>query len=277
MKFFKTKHEEHSALITILLTLVLVMLVFIIGLKYLDPPEEYGVAINFGVSNDGQGILQPKKSLYQTEKVNELPSEKEESIIQNPENNEVNQEKILLADHVEAIVLNKEKNKKAIEKLRLKKEAERLERDLKLQQEKKKNLDQLIGGIANNNSNSLGEGNDNIAGDKGQRDGDPYAPSYFGESGLGKGGNGYGLKGRGKPTKKIFTPDCDEEGVVVVQIEVNKNGHVSNASPGKKGTTGPLCLYDAAKKTAMTYKWRANEKAPSKQIGFVVINFSVTQ
>ncbi len=35
----------------------------------------------------------------------------------------------------------------------------------------------------------------------------------------------------------------------------------------EKRTTGPLCLYDAAKKTAMTYKWRANEKAPSKQIG----------
>ena len=33
-----------------------------------------------------------------------------------------------------------------------------------------------------------------MLGDKGQLNGDPYAPSYFGEAGLGKGGNGYGLK-----------------------------------------------------------------------------------
>ena len=60
MKFFKTKHEEHSALITLLLMFILVFLVFIVGLKYLDPPEEYGVAINFGVSEKGQGTLQAK-------------------------------------------------------------------------------------------------------------------------------------------------------------------------------------------------------------------------
>ena len=277
MKFFKTKHEKRSALITTLLMLILVFLVFIIGLKYLDPPEEYGVAVNFGVSNNGQGTFQLKTSNFQSKKVDEPPSEMQQSINQNPENNEVNQEMLLLTDQIEAITLNKEKNKKVIEKLRLQKEAERLERNLKLQQEKKKNLDQLIGGIANNNSNSVGEGNDNKVGDKGQLEGDAYAPSYFGETGLGQGGNGYGLKGRGKPTKSIIIPDCDEEGVVVVQIEVDKNVNVSNASPGKKGTTGPLCLYDAARKTAMTYKWPANDKAPLMQIGFVVINFSVTQ
>ncbi len=277
MKFFKTKHEEHSALITLLLMFILVFLVFIVGLKYLDPPEEYGVAINFGVSEKGQGTLQPKMSKFQPKELDEPPSENQQSITQNSKNNEVNQEKLLVTDQAKAIAINKEKIKKATEKLRLEKEAERLKHNLKLQQEKKKNLDQLIGGIANNNSNSPGEGNDNMLGDKGQLNGDPYAPSYFGEAGLGKGGNGYGLKGRGQPTKKIFTPDCDEEGIVVVQIEVNKNGNVYNASPGKKGTTGPLCLYDAARKTAMTYKWPANDKAPSKQIGFVVINFSVTQ
>jgi hypothetical protein len=62
-----------------------------------------------------------------------------------------------------------------------------------------------------------------------------------------------------------------------VEIHVSKNGNVVNAIPGKKGTTGALCLYDAAKKTALTYKWPADSKAPTKQVGFVVIIFSVTQ
>ena len=47
----------------------------------------------------------------------------------------------------------------------------------------------------------------------------------------------------------------------------------------KRGTTGALSvLYDAAKENGpMTYKWPADSKAPAKQVGFVVINFSVTQ
>jgi hypothetical protein len=58
---------------------------------------------------------------------------------------------------------------------------------------------------------------------------------------------------------------------------VNRNGNVVSATPGKRGTTGAICLYEAARKTAMTYKWPADAKAPAKQVGFVVINFSVTQ
>ncbi len=72
-------------------------------------------------------------------------------------------------------------------------------------------------------------------------------------------------------------PECNEEGKVVVEIHVNRQGRVVNAIPGKRGTTGVSCLYDAAKKTALTYKWPADSKAPVKQVGFVVINFSVTQ
>ncbi len=121
------------------------------------------------------------------------------------------------------------------------------------------------------------EGDDDRAGDKGQIDGDPYAPSYFGQPGTGSGGVGYGLNGRGRPTKKKFVPDCDEEGRVVVEVHVDRGGRVVNAVPGKRGTTGAYCLYDAAKKTALSYKWPADSKAPSKQIGFVVVNFTVTQ
>ena len=85
------------------------------------------------------------------------------------------------------------------------------------------------------------------------------------------------MRGRGKPYKSKVLPECDEEGSVVVQIQVNRQGRVVNAVPGKRGTTGALCLYDAAKKTALTYKWPPDSKAPERQVGFVVINFSVSQ
>ena len=107
--------------------------------------------------------------------------------------------------------------------------------------------------------------------------GDPYASSYFGSPGSGNGGVGYGLNGRGRPSKSKVIPDCDEEGTVVVEIHVNQNGNVVKAIPGKRGTTGDICLYEAAKKTALTHKWPADSKAPAKQIGFVIVDFSVRQ
>ena len=52
---------------------------------------------------------------------------------------------------------------------------------------------------------------------------------------------------------------------------------MTEAIPGQQGTIGDACLFDAAKKTALTYKWKADNKAPFNQIGFVIVNFKVRQ
>ena len=122
------------------------------------------------------------------------------------------------------------------------------------------------------------EGNDNRAGDKGQLDGNPYAPSYFGGKGTGSGGVGYGLNGRGKASFKRLKQDCNESGLVIVKIIVNQNGNVIEAIPGVKGTTNTAsCLLEPAKKIALSHKWSADSKAPAKQIGFVKVNFKLGQ
>jgi len=43
MKYFETKHEKDSARITTLLAVILILLIFIVGPTYLDPPEEYAL------------------------------------------------------------------------------------------------------------------------------------------------------------------------------------------------------------------------------------------
>lgn len=282
MKYFETKHEKDSARITTLLTVVLILLIFIVGPKYLDPPPEYGVAVNFGTTDFGSGKIQPKEPVKsQPKEIIEEPKVQEEETKPGTSTPQDTKEEVLTEDNAESIAMKKQKEaerKKAIEEAKKKAEAERIEKERKAKEEKKKKLDDLIGGIGKTDGKETGgEGDDDRAGDKGQLDGDPYAPSYFGEPGSGGGGSGYGLRGRGRPTKSKVVPECDEEGSVVVEIHVNRNGNVVGAFPGKRGTTGALCLYDAAKKTAMTYKWPADSKAPSKQVGFVVINFSVTQ
>ena len=286
MKYFETRHEKDSVRITSLIAVILILLIFIVGPKYLDPPEEYGIAVNFGTTDFGSGKVQPKEPIKsQPKEIIEEPKVQEEVSKPDTSKPQETKEEVLTEDNAESIAMKKQKEierKKAIEdakaKAEAKEEAERVEKERKAKEEKKKKLDELIGGIGKTDGKETGgEGDDNKAGDKGQLDGDPYAPSYFGAPGAGGGGIGYGLKGRGRPTKSKIVPECDEEGSVVVEIHVSKNGNVVNAIPGKKGTTGALCLYDAAKKTALTYKWPADSKAPTKQVGFVVIIFSVTQ
>lgn len=305
MKYFETKYEKDSARITALIAVILILLIFIVGPKYLDPPEEYGIAVNFGTSAVGSGRVQPKEPVKsEPPKVQEQPKVVEEQKVEEvkPAASTPQQvtEEVLTDDNAEAIAMKKQKEKErkeaeliaekaeaeriAKEKAEAervakeKAEAERVERERQAKEAKKKKLDDLIGGIGKSDGTTTGgEGDDNQAGDKGQIDGDPYAPSYFGQPGSGSGGVGYGLRGRGRPTKSKVVPDCDEEGRVVVKINVDRSGKVILARPGERGTTGDICLYDAAKKTALTYKWPADSKAPAKQEGFVVINFSVTQ
>ena len=63
MRYFKTKHQQHSARLTAVIMLLLVLLLFVVGPGYMDPPLEYGVAVNFGSSDTGSGLAQPKETL----------------------------------------------------------------------------------------------------------------------------------------------------------------------------------------------------------------------
>ncbi len=282
MKYLETKHERNSAKITVLIILILTLLLFVVGPQYMDPPEEYGVAVNFGTTDYGAGnkpLSEPKKAVE--DKVVEEAQPEETKV--EPTEATTKAKEVMTQDNAEAIAIKKQKEAEA----KAKAEAERVEREkreaiekkLRKEEEKKKKLDNLIGGVKNaDGATDGGEGPDTKAGNKGQLDGDPYAPSYFGGSGPGKGGIGYGLGGRGKPSSQIFKQDCNEYGLVVVKIEVNRQGKVINAEPGIRGTTNTHpCLLEPAKKIALSHKWPSDPEAPTTQVGFVSINFEVGQ
>ena len=305
MGYFKTKHQKHSARLTTLIMLLLILLLFIVGPGYMDPPLEYGVAVNFGTTDKGSGIIQPKKSLAsQSTPVSEPVVEPVKAAVPVESSEPAAAEEVLTAEDIESIAIKKaeaetaklkadsdakekaeaeatakaQADTKAKADAEEKAEEERLKKEADLKAKKKQELDALMGGIGSDDGTDIGsEGDDDTPGDKGQLNGNPYAPSYFGSPGSGNGGVGYGLNGRGRPSKSKVIPDCDEEGTVVVEIHVNQNGNVVKAIPGKRGTTGDICLYEAAKKTALTHKWPADSKAPAKQIGFVIVDFSVRQ
>lgn len=291
MKYLETKHERDSAKVTTLIITLLLLLIFVVGLPFMDPPLEYGVAVNFGSSDVGSGAVQPLNPAQEISKDNiEPPVEASESAPAAPSSNAPIEEAVT-QDNAESIAINKEKEatrqlqekarQQQLEAEKIAKEKKR-EQEIKKQQEeaeKKKKLDALIGGVASSDGkDTQGEGTDTQAGDKGQLDGDPYASSYFGGSGPGKGGVGYGLGGRGVPSRTVFKQECNEYGLVIVRIEVNRSGQVISAEPGVQGTTNTHpCLLEPAKKIALSHKWPADSNAPSRQIGFVSINFSIGQ
>jgi len=298
MPFLDTRHKKKSFTLTTILLSVLLLLLFYIGLTYMDPPIENGITVNFGTMEFGMGEKQPIKKVKSqpAEPVEEQEEEAvEEEAIAQPEEvaeedvTEKATEKVLTQEDEESIRIKQQEEaaKREAEEAARKKqaEAEKLAREQKAAEEKaqrekkakRREVDELIGGINKSDGEVQGsEGNDNRAGDKGQPDGDPYATSYYGDPGSGSGTGGYGLSGRSLVSKGKVQQECNEEGRVVVKITVDRNGKVINATPGVKGTTNNhACLLEPAKKTALLHKWNLDSKAPNQQIGFVVVNFKL--
>lgn len=288
MKYLETKHEQNSAKITALIAVILVLLLFVMGNTYMDPPEEYGVAINFGNSEVGSGEIQPTepiKSRINEDVVKEEKQAEKVEEVTKPTEASSKAEDVMTSESAEAIAIKKAKEAKAKAdakaksdaelKEKLKKEAEA--KKAKEEQDKKDKLDALIGGVKNaDGPTSDGEGPGDGPGDKGDLDGNPYAP-YDGTPGSGNGGVGYGLNGRGKPDYKIYEGCENEYGRIMVDIVVDRSGKVIEATPGVRGSNNATtCLKEQARKIAMSYKWPANSKAPARQFGKVVVNFSPT-
>lgn len=314
MPLLDTKHKQKSFALTTLLLSAILILLFYLGMTYLDPPEENGITVNFGSMDVGRSSIQPVLPLPESNPVQteEVPEENEPVVEETASKSEpatttdpeVVAEKVLTQDQQESIRLKQQEEIRRREALeaqrkaneqrkaeedRLRKaqeEADRLEREKQAaleakrreQEEKKRKLDALIRGVNATGQKAGGEGDDKTPGDKGRPDGNPYATTYYGSAGAGTGNTGYGLSGRSLVGRGKESQRCNEQGIVVVEIVVNRNGEVIEARPGVKGTTNSnSCLLEPARATAMSYRWNADPKAPDRQIGFVVVNFKLGQ
>lgn len=230
MAFLDTKHKKKSLTLTTLLLSALLLVLFYIGLNYMDPPEENGISVNFGTMEFGSGKVQPKEKIRSEpldtppveptiQEVAETVENPVEDVEEAAAEKESPAEKLLTQDNEEAIKINQAKeakrkvdeaaadakrkaeaaeNKKKAEAAKIAKQKKDAEDKARKEQEaKKKALDALMGGLNKSDGTASGsEGDDNKAGDKGQPNGDPYATSYYGAPGSGSGTGGYGLNGR---------------------------------------------------------------------------------
>ena len=281
MKVFDTPHKKKSAGLTLITAFLLIFLFFFLGLSYYDPPVSYGMEVNFGNSINGSGNIQPLKQVTQ---------KKSSSIVNKPKverksESKPTQKKVVpkaikpvLKDEKSTIpILNKNEVEKESIISNQKKEEELIKnKKPKVTDDTKNLVSNLIKNRKKEDIEKKGEGDDQIFGDKGKKDGNPYSSSYYNKAGLKGIGKGYGLNGRNLKSNGKVIQECNQEGIVVVRITVNRLGNVINAEPGVKGTTNTHpCLLAPAKKTALMHEWYPDSKAPEQQIGFVVIQFKL--
>lgn len=275
MQILNTKHKRKSAVITALILMLLIFGIFNYGMQYLDPPEEYGLAINFGDAEVGSG-----ESIVNSKKTAPKEVVKKEAIIEEVKEipNEVINEEIITNDtskDVPVVEKVKEKKKEPIKEV-VKKEIPKEKPKPKPSKENQDALNKLLNGNLSEGK-PKGEGDDKAEGVKGKTDGDPTSSKYYGNTGSGAGGD-YNLAGRKALSTPKRQPDCQEEGIVVVRITVDKNGKVISAFPGVKGTTNTApCLAKPAKEAALRTTWNSDKDAPTIQTGTIIYKFSLSK
>ena len=259
MAILDTIHKKKASLLTLVILIVFVWGVFSFGMQYQDPPEEYGIAINFGTSDFGN---KKPKNILSNLPVQKPQEERLEETVENiPE--EINNEEVLSQTDKDAPTIQKTKDvPKPIPK--------------KPSENTLKAFDNLLKGDTSDGK-PTGEGDAAQEGVKGDKNGDPASTKYYGNTGK-SGDPNYNLAGREALLKPKEQPNCEEEGIVVVSIEVDKKGKVVRAVSGVKGTTNSAkCLLKPAREAALKTTWNADPNSPSKQKGTIIYKFSLTK
>ena len=279
MAFLQTTYEKKSFWTTAFILLAVLLLLFFAGLRYLDPLPENGILIAFGNTDPGNSLTLAPPIQAATEEtivpeMNAAPEVKEvmlEEVV-----SEALDEVLTTADS--ELVLPKELAEKAAESVPEKVPETVPEKipEKVIQQASAATKAALANILGAKEAQGSGIGNDGKSANQGLSDGSKYANSFYGSTTGEVQGFGFGLAGRSLASKGSVTPDCNEEGRVVVAITVDRSGKVIAADPGVKGSTNNApCLLAPAKATAFMYQWAPDAEAPEKQIGFVVINFKL--
>lgn len=308
------KKENTKATIYTSITVVVILLLLIFfGFRSIMPDSEEGILVDFGNSMAGSGQIEPAPSVEKPASKPKSPPISEQVQTQ-PETSQDVQETVETQDFDEAPVVESGKRKqeteeeiakkeeelrkqlKAAEAERIRKEAEeaerirlekierqkreeqerlereRLERERKAAEIRQRTQDAFGGGAGTNQSS--GEGQTSESGNQGSPNGTPNSGSYTG-SGLGSEGSGFDLTGRslnGSLPQPAYT--VQEEGRVVIQIEVDRSGRVISATPILRGsTTQNAELQKVAREAALKARFNDNPTAPIKQVGTITYHF----
>ena len=73
MKILDTLHKKKSAILTAVIGFLILLLFFMLGLTYYDPPVSFGMEVNFGNLSQGSIKDQPLKSIQSIKEAEKKP------------------------------------------------------------------------------------------------------------------------------------------------------------------------------------------------------------
>ena len=290
---------------TVIFHIILAVILIVTGFQPPDPPpEEEGILVNFGTDDRGSGLLEPAPASSQEESSQAEQASQEavsEEIPAETVTEAQTEEAQLTQDFEEAPVVEKKveqpdpeeerRRQEAIEAERIRQqqlEEERLRREAaeaekrKLEEEQRRRTE-----IMNRTRNALeranaqgsdtsGEGITEGRGNQGVETGVVGAANYGEGAGTGTEGIGYDLAGRQARSLPKPKYDIQNEGTVVVEVTVDRNGNVTQARPGVKGSTIlEEYFLRVAREAAMAARFDRKPDAPVIQKGTITYIFKL--
>lgn len=126
-----------------------------------------------------------------------------------------------------------------------------------------------------NNAPGRGDGTGTEAGNQGSNQGDPLASNY-GEGGSGNGDIGLSIQNRGWAIPPDIKDDGQQEGVVMVEVRVARDGRITFARVHLKGTTlSDRSLWDKCERAVRQARFNQIEHAPTEQRGLIPFRFKL--
>ena len=249
----KEKKDKGIAVVgTIVVHALAVLVLLLMAFRTPLPlPGEEGVEVDLGMMDQGMGNIQPEKPAIPmtAQPKQEQSQSKEDLATQNDDE----------APALEKPKTTKPKQEKPVENPQHKVNDRALF---------KGNNDPQAGGS---------EGVTGQPGDQGKPNGLAGIKQYDGNGGKGN-GTGYDLGGRGAKSLHRPSDDFSEEGTIVVDIWVNREGRVVRAEVATKGTT--LInneMRQKAKQAALRSVFASDPNAPEEQHGTITYTFVINQ
>lgn len=246
------KDRSIAAVGTVIVHALIVLVLFLMAFRTPLPlPGEEGVEVDLGMMDQGMGNIQPEKPAIPMASQPEQQQSK-------------SKEDIATSNDEEAPALEKPKNTKPKQE--------------KPAEEPKPKVNNRALFKGNNNPQAGGsEGITGQPGDQGKPNGLAGIKKYDGNGGKGN-GTGYDLGGRGAKSLHRPNDDFSEEGIIVVDIWVNRSGQVTRAEVANKGTTLINSeMRNKAKQAALRSSFAADPDAPEEQHGTITYTFVINQ
>ena len=256
----KNKHKLFGIVMTIAFHAIALVLLFTLCFRTPLPlPGEAGVEVNLGMY--AQAMRQQAEETI-SQQVKEVPQQ---------------QVKENITEDVEDDILSEDQETPSIEPEKVEKPKE-IEKVVEEVVEEKPVVNQrAMFQVPKNKQNTSSEGNKSEGiGEQGSPNGLKDIDRYDGSGGSG-GGPAYDLGGRGAKSISSPSKDFSEEGKIVVDIWVDKEGRVQRTEIGKGTTITNSTMRASALQAAKNSIFNKDENAADLQKGTITYTFIIRQ